>query len=509
MTRRRPPLLALAALLGALTLAAAACSGGGSSAGRSERSSTTARPPGTTATTAGRAFVPQPLRWEGCEEGECASLRVPLDPARPDGPTIELALARVRARDPDARIGSLLVNPGGPGVGGTGFAAAAASRLPDAVRDRFDVVGWDPRATGRSTRVECGDRLDYLFDVDVAPDDAAERAALEAAGRRFADACAAGSGDLLAHLSTADTVQDMELIRQALGDDRLTYVGFSYGTYLGARYAETFPDRVRALILDGALDPSLDLEQTNVQQAQGFGRSLDAFLGWCASTRCSFGGGDPRAAYESLRARIDARPLTRAGRTLGPSQLDLAVASPLYLGRPAYEHLADALRDAAAGDPGALLDVFDTYVGRDPDGRYDGEWAAFLATSCADGPTVPVADFVAMQARAGMAAPDFGAENVGLGFTCSVWPVAAAEQVPRPARAPSAPPIVVIGTTGDPATPAAWATSLATQLGSGRVVVVDGTSHTSLLNGNRCLDAIAAPYLVDLVAPASGRTCPG
>jgi len=503
MVRHRPPGLVF---LLALALAAAGCSDSGSSARAPRRAPTTTTAPAST-TTLG-PFVPAPLQWQRCADGECATLRVPLDPARPQGATIDLALSRVRARDQGARIGSLLVNPGGPGAPGTGFAPVVASRLPDAIRDRFDVVGWDPRGTGRSTRVDCGDRLDYLFDLDVAPEDAAERAALEASGRRFADACAAGSGPMLPHLTSDDSVQDMELIRRALGDERLTYAGFSYGTYLGARYAQAFPDHVRALVLDGALDPSLDLEQTNVQQAQGFERALDAFFAWCASRQCSFrNGGDPRVAYETLRASVDAHPMTDSGRTFGATQLDLAVAAPLYLGADGYPDLAAALRAAQRGDPSALLDQFDEYVGRNRDGTYNGEWAAFLATGCADGPNPTIPAFFAMQARAAVAAPDFGADNVGLGFPCSVWPAPAPVQTPRPVSAPTAPPIVVVGTTGDPATPVQWATALASELGSGRLVTVEGTSHTSLLNGDRCLDAIATAYLVDLVAPATAQTC--
>jgi pimeloyl-ACP methyl ester carboxylesterase len=490
----------------------AGCSGGSTrpAARRSSPSSSaTALAPSTAPTPATDApFVPAPLQWRGCDLGECATLVVPLDPARPRGPTIDLALARVPARNGGARLGSLLVNPGGPGVAGASFAPTVARRLPAAVRDRFDVVGWDPRGTGGSTRVQCGDRLDYLFAVDAAPDDAAQRTALERAGQRFADACAAGSGELLAHLATSDTVQDMELIRQALGDPALTYAGFSYGTYLGARYAQTFPTHVRALVLDGAIDPALDFEQTNVQQAQGFGRSLQAFLDWCDATGCSFRQGRPaRAAYDALRASIDAAPLERGGRSLGPTQLNLAVAAPLYLGRQGFPELAAGLRAAQGGDPGPLLADFDRYVGRESDGTYDGEWAAFVATSCADGPNLPVATFVAVQARAAVAAPDFGAENVGLAFPCSVWPVTAARQTPQPATAPGAPPILVVGTTGDPATPFAWAQALAAQLGSGRLVTVAGSTHTSLLNGNRCLDAIAAAYLVDGTVPAPGRSC--
>lgn len=492
----------LRALLAVCVLALAACSSAGSAA----------KPSTTTTTSAGErtASTSDALSWRDCSAGECATLKVPLDAAAPDGEQIDLALARVRAAKPQERIGSLLINPGGPGAPGTEFVQAVESQLPEAITDRFDIVGWDPRGTGSSSPVDCGKRLDYLFDVDTAPDDPTELAALEAASQRFADTCARRSGDLLRHITSLDTVGDMDRIRAALREEKLTFAGFSYGTYLGALYAQAYPDRVRALLLDGAVDPAVPVDEVSIQQAKGFEASIEAFLDDCAHrTSCAFHhDGDPGAALNALRARIDKKPMRGDnGRVLGPSQLDIALAAPLYSGASGYRILASALKAADDGDPSKLLDLFDEYMLRAPDGTYSTEWPAFLAISCADGPDLDTATAVALQARAATEAPIFGASNVGLSFPCAYWPFPPANPVAAPVSAPGAPPIVVVGTTGDPATPVAWSEGLARELGA-RLVTVDGTTHTSSLDGNPCLDRALTAYFLRLQPPKPGLRCP-
>ena len=512
--RLRPFLFALATV----PLVLSACSGGSSDAKTSTPSSspapttppTTATPAAPTATSETGGFVPAPLRWHECEGDECATLKVPLDYKNPAGEQISLALKRVPASDSSRRIGSIVVNPGGPGAPGADFAVAVASRLPEAVASRFDVVGWDPRGTGASTAVDCGNHLDYLFDPDAAPDTPRELQAVEDAGRHFANDCAARSPALLPHLSSRDTVRDLEIIRAALGDSKLSYIGFSFGTNYGALYAEMFPDRVRALVLDGAVDPALSIQDVDIQQANGFGQSLQSFMDFCAaSSSCAFRhDGKPRPAYDALHARVDREPIRmRNGRVFGQTQLDIAIAALLYGGRQAYGEIADGLHQLEGGDPSSLLRNFDDYVGRSGNGTYSSDWAAFIASSCADGPNLTVPDFEALQAKAAVDAPDFGAINVGLGFACSYWPVPGANAVPTPIHGAGAPPIIVVGTTGDPATPVAWARNLVGELGSGRLITVDGTTHTSLLSHNRCLDAAVASYLVELVPPAPDLRC--
>lgn len=469
---------------------------------------------------AGRALTGV-LRWRPCRGGECARLSVPLRPDGRGGARIRLALFRARAAGPGGRrLGPLLVNPGGPGAPGIPLARHLARTLPGELRDRFDVVGWDPRGAGASTAVDCGDRLDPLFAVDTAPDTPAELAELGRVSRAFARRCARRSGELLAHVSTDDTVADLERIRRALGAERLSFLGYSYGTLLGARYAAAHPRRVRAMVLDGAIDPSLDLEALLIGQARGFDQALAAALAACDADRsCPLHDRDrsgerhgvARAAYDRLRARVERSPIRGRvdgeWRTLGPAHLDLAVGAALYGGPDGDRVLRDAIAAGLDGDPGPLLRLFDAYVGRRGGGRYSNLWPAFLATSCRDGPRVTEADMPGLLARAARAAPDFGPASVGLGWPCAVWPVPAVRPGPAPVAAPEAPPILVVGTTGDPATPYAWAVALAAQLGSGRLVTVTGRGHTSTFAGNRCLDRLVTAYLLDGALPAAGARC--
>ncbi len=360
---------------------------------------------------------------------------------------------------------------------------------------------------GRAEPVDCGTNLDARFATDSSPDDPAELAALEQSAKDLVAACVRRSGDLLAHISTADTVQDLDVLRAALGDDRLTYMGFSYGTFIGALYAQRYPDHVRALVLDGAIDPALPVEDVAIQQAQGFDASLARFLAWChARSSCAFhGGGDVRRAYDALVRKADATTGGGSDR-LGPTQFDIAVAAVLYGGEPEFPTLASSLRADEQGDTSRLLSLYDSYVGKTGD-SYDSEWPAFIAISCADGPNLSVAAMEALQRRAAAAAPDFGAANIGLGFECAYWPYPPTRTAVGPVHAQTQVPLLVVGTRGDPATPFSWAESLTNQLGTARLVAVDDSTHTASLNGNRCLDAILVRYLVDLVPPASGTAC--
>jgi pimeloyl-ACP methyl ester carboxylesterase len=495
-------LRALLAVCVVALVALAACSSGGERAQPPEAGSSS---------TAERRPETGTLDWDDCGEGECATLRVPLDASDPTGEQIELALAREPAAKADERIGSLVINPGGPGSPGTDFVQTVAAGLPESITDRFDIVGWDPRGSGHSSPVDCGTKLDYLFDVDTAPDDDGERTALAETSARFARACEQRSGDLLGHIASIETVHDMERIRAALGDEKLTYLGLSYGTYLGALYAQEYPDRVRALVLDGAVDPALPLDAVSLEQAKGFERSLDAFLEDCARRkRCAFhNDGDPRAALDALRARVEREPIEgRDGRHLGPTRLDVALAAPLYAGAGGYNLLARALADAQDGKPDGLLRFFDDYMLRDASGSYAAEWPTFIAVSCADGPGIDPDEITPMQERAARQAPYFGASNIGLGAACAYWPVPPVNAVPTAVTAPDSPPLVVVGTTGDPATPVAWADGLARELGNARLITVEGTTHTSSLDANPCLDRALTAYLVRLEPPNPGLRCP-
>jgi pimeloyl-ACP methyl ester carboxylesterase len=451
------------------------------------------------------------LEWRECDSGECADLTVPLDYEDPAGTTIEVALIRLPAREPDRRVGSLLVNPGGPGASGVDFVRNSAFAFPDELRDRFDLVGFDPRGTGETVPVSCVESLDDVLALDYSPDSPGERVALEAGVRELTDACAAGNADVLPHISSQDTVRDMDRIRQAVGDAKLTYVGFSYGTYLGALYANFFPDKVRALVLDGAVDPELSSVETNLQQAAGFERSLSAFLDRCSEDEdCAFhNGGEPHRAFDELVVAVDGNPLPAAdGRRLGPNELDLGVAQALYAGELGWGELADALGAAADGDGTELLALSDQYTRRRDDGTYGGLLESFWAIGCIDGPSIgPPGDFPALEEEFQQAAPRFGVTFLYSGLVCSYWPVEPAPD-PGPLTAPGADPILVVGTTGDPATPLQWAESLAGALDSGVLVAAEGEQHTSVFfAGNSCVDRIALRYLIALEVPDDGTRC--
>ncbi|GMU79206.1 MAG: proteinase [Acidimicrobiia bacterium] len=452
------------------------------------------------------------LQWRSCGDGfECATLTVPVDEASPGLGTVDLAVIRAPARDPERRIGSLVMNPGGPGGSGVDFLRDAAGSFTE-LRERFDLVSWDPRGVGRSDRVDCDYDMARYYALDFTPDNEVERAAFVAGIQSFVDACVASEGEWLRHIGTDATVRDLDRLRAALGDERLTYLGFSYGTVIGARYAAAHPDRVRALVLDGAVDPALDAEALQVQQSAGFEGVLDGFLRWCArTTRCAFHhDGDSAEALDALRARVDREglpvPGSRPPRVLSPTEFDLGLAAVLYEGRGGYEYLGDALEAAREGDGAAMADLSDSYTERRGDGTYGGIEESFLAISCADGPPVGgVADVRAIEARAEAVAPRTGPGIVNNSLACALWPFQGPPA--RAIRAPDAPPIVVIGTRRDPATPLAWAEALARQLESGVLVTAPGAQHTAYGLGNRCVDRTVERSLIEGIAPKRDVDC--
>lgn len=517
----------VAALACALGLAVAACTG--ETISKEEvaaiRASPTTSPdhtttPPTPPTDGATGELEPRLEWGSCDAfdtaatafssaGECAALFVPRDHFAVDAtavgaPTLTLAVRRLPAREPDDRIGAILFNPGGPGAPALDLPDALADQLPRKLRDRFDLIGWDPRGVGQSAGVDCETGLDSFVAADRSPDDADEIDALVDASRALADACAASDdADLLPYLSTSQTVEDMEWIRRALGDEQLGYLGFSYGTYIGGRYAETHPERVGSFVLDGPVDPSVQPAEMIEQQGIGFDRALQAFLDACsADDECAFhAGGDTAGAFDKLMRAIDAESLyAEAGgeeRGLGPGEADLGVAVALYSGDAAYELLAEALAEAATGDGSELLRFADLYTGRVGDDRYDGSLTAFFATACIDAPQL---DFDAMAAtadRLGEVAPRLGLAGLWLGLPCTYWPVPAdPDATPHALVVPPATPILVTGTTGDPATPVEWARSLADQLGV-PLLLADSAQHSALFAGDACIDEAIFEFLLD------------
>jgi pimeloyl-ACP methyl ester carboxylesterase len=436
-------------------------------------------------------------------------LRVPLDYGNPAGRTIDLALDRHAATG--IKIGSLLINPGGPGASGVDSLDYVVSLLSSSVVQHFDVIGFDPRGVDRSAPIHCisGPQLDRFLDLDPAPETEAGFQALVDASRAFDQGCEAMSGDVLPYMNTENAARDMDEIRQAVGDQKLTYLGFSYGTFLGATYADLFPGRVRAMVLDGAVDPSIDPLTGNMDQSAAFDQQLDSFFADCAGhPSCLWKpGGDLHAGFDALMARIAAKPLPAAGnRTLGPGDAYYGVAQALY-DRATWSDLAAALESAGRGDGTPLIRLFDEYAQRGPDGTYGNEIAASNAISCMDQPWPRDINVIRQAATvAKQRAPEFGEADLLGGITCSLWPVAASGR-PHAIHAPGSPPIVVIGTTGDPATPYAEAQALASQLQRGVLITRIGDGHTGY-RSSACVRSHVDLYLTTLAVPAAGLSCP-
>lgn len=435
---------------------------------------------------------------------ECARLEVPLDYAAPEGRTAQVAVLR-HATDARGRIGSLVVNPGGPGGSGTQLAAYLSGTFGDGP---FDLVGFDPRGIGASTpKLDCltgPEELEYRADLDTDPTPAGVAAA-EAETRDYVAKCVERSGgaDVLANAGTRDVARDLDVLRAVLGDRKLTYLGYSYGTYIGTTYAEMFPGNVRALVLDGAVDPAQPSEDEFVAQLAAFQDAFDVYAADCATDADCPLGTDPAAATAAFQAL--ARPLVTApvpataGRTLGYNDAVTAVISALY--QPSgWPTLTAGLRELKGGTGSGLLALADSYHQLDTD--------ALTIVRCVDDERVTDrAEAAALYRRLAEVAPfaDAGTPIVPALDACGLWPVppTAARHVPH---APGLPTVLVVSTTGDPATPYASGVALAAALDA-RLLTVEGTQHGAVGLGWSCVDDVAADYLVDLTLPAEGTRC--
>jgi pimeloyl-ACP methyl ester carboxylesterase len=451
---------------------------------------------------------PVALQWQPCESGfECAVLPVQLDADDPSAGAVDLAVTRRLATDQAQRIGSLVVNPGGPGASAVEYLQSAWQQVPEPVRARFDLVALDPRGVGRSSPVRCLDTagLDTYFALDPDPDDDAELQALQEGNRRLVDGCAATSGRVLPYVSTADAARDLDLLRASLGDEGLTYLGYSYGTSIGAAYLERYPGNVRAMVLDGGIDPSLTWDALLEGQSTGFDTALAAFLEDCERTRCAFRrqvDGELGVAYDALAARVEREPLRGDGaRTVGPGEFSLGVGAGLYSRANGWPAIAQGLAQAQRGDGQTLLALSDSYLSRDGDG-YANISEANLAVNCTDRPWPrDVRPYLELADRVEAAAPRFGRAIALSGLACALWPVEA-ERRPGPVAGEGAPPVVVIGTTRDPATPYAWSQALAAQLSSGVLITYDGDGHTVYRTGApECVRGAVDAYLLTATAP--------
>lgn len=507
---RRLPLATVAALL-----LLAACGGDGSTdvidsvdaTSTSSLDTTTATDPDSTDPTDTTAAID----WDDCgvENVDCAFLSVPLDYSDPDGERIDLFVARHNALDPENRIGSLLVNPGGPGFGGSVLAFAATQIYSEAILDRFDIIGWDPRGTGESVpAVDCVDDYDEWFtEGDITPDTDEERQETIDSTQDFVELCLENNADFIAHVGTNNSARDMDSIRQALGEEKISYFGFSYGSELGAVWATLFPETVRAAILDGAADPNSDAIDASIQQRRGFEEALGRFLARCSSDRvCAFhNGGDAEGAFDELMEFIDENPLpTREGRPDLTRGMALTAVGQAMYDQMYWSTLENALATAADGDGSQLLDLWDAYYQRQPDGTYGNELEAFLAIGCADEEerfTVEEADSFVPRIQA--VAPRFSPYTIG-DYSCTFWPAALDPRVD--VTGVGAGPIVVIGTTGDASTPLESTRNMAEALEDGRLVIVDAEQHTGY-SASACAQDVVDRYLIDLEAPENDTRC--
>ncbi|MGW7384578.1 alpha/beta hydrolase [Streptomyces sp. NPDC054794] len=520
--RTRAASRATVGLLAAAALLVSGCSSGSSttSTGNAADAALAALPRATPSALS--PYYGQKLTWRSCGASgfECATLKAPLDYDKPSAGDIRLAVARKRATGKAKPLGSLMVNPGGPGGSAIAYLQQYAGiGYPAGVRARYDMVAMDPRGVARSEPIKCldGRQMDTYTETDVTPDDQKEANALVGQYKKFAEGCGAHSARLLRHVSTVEAARDMDILRAVLGDPKLNYVGASYGTFLGATYAGLFPKRVGRLVLDGALDPSLSARDLNLQQTAGFETAFQAFAKDCVRhSDCPLGGKGttPAKVGANLKAffrKLDAHPIPTGdadGRKLGEALATTGVIAAMY-DESQWPQLREALTAAMKHNDGAgLLALSDSYYERDSKGRYTNLMFANAAVNCLDLPAAFTGqDQVKRSLRSfEKASPVFGDGLAWASLNCTYWPVKPTGS-PHRIEARGAAPIVVVGTTRDPATPYPWARSLSRQLASGRLLTYVGDGHTAYGRGSSCIDSAIDTYLLRGTPPARGKRC--
>ena len=488
---------------------------------------------GCSSVVAGRAVLAepkmgQPVSWGPCRPAgggggealtfpagaQCGEIAVPVSYDDPNGDVATLALIRFPATG--EKIGSLIINPGGPGESGVEAATGIVESLAPQVRERFDLVGFDPRGVGGSTpALWCNsdadnDRLRADPMVDYSPEGVAR---IERITKEFIERCVDKMGpDFLANVGTANVARDLDVLRAAVGDDKLNYLGYSYGTRIGAAYAEAYPEKVRAMILDGAVDPNADPIQADIDQAEAFQKAFNDYAADCAKDVGCPLGSDPAKAVDVYRDLVDPlvdKPLpTRDPRGLSYSDAIVGTIMALYSPN-LWRHLTSGLTEMTKGRGDTMLALADMYMRRDAQGRYTNATDARVSINCVDQPAITDrAKVVEEDRRLREVAPfmSYGefTGNAPLS-TCAFWPVPPTS-TPHAVSAPGLPPVMVVSSTGDPATPYQAGVDLAEQLG-GSLLTFNGTQHTVVFQGEQCVDDYAAAYLIDLTLPPAGATC--
>ncbi len=461
-------------------------------------------------------FYSQVLSWKSCEGGfQCATAKAPLDWANPSAGEISLALIRKTATG--TRLGSLLVNPGGPGGSGYDFIKDSVDYATDArLQSSYDIVGFDPRGVNHSTPVKCYQdpaELDaYLYDIYPGTPGSDEwLAAANSTMKKFGERCLELTGPLLGDVDTPSAARDMDMLRAALGDDKLNFLGYSYGTLLGQVYAELFPTKTGRLVLDGAVDPAASDFEGTVTQAKGFESALKAFLADCSGQDdCPFTGSvdDSLLEIRALLDGLDASPLRNSdGRQLGSSAMFTAIILPLY-NADNWMYLRQLFAKVKQGDASYAFQLADSYNGRNEDGTYnDNQTEAFIAINCLDAHGDGNVDEMRTEAaELKQVAPVFGPQMSWGGTGCPNWPVPA-KRDRAPIVAKGSADILVVGTTNDPATPYSWAQTVASTLEHGHLITYTGEGHTAYNKSNSCVNDAVDDFFVNGTVPASDPQC--
>ncbi|CAB4882116.1 unannotated protein [freshwater metagenome] len=457
-------------------------------------------------------FYGQKVQWRNCGDADCTSVKVPLDYADPQGSTMDLAVSRVAATG--TRIGSLFVNPGGPGGSAFDYAKAASAIVSGPVHEAYDIVGVDPRGVAKSDPVEClsDAQRDSLVSADSTPDTPAEEALIAAVSALPATECLAKADPEARFMGTVNAARDLDIVRAVVGDPAFNYLGKSYGTYLGEVYAELFPGTVGRMVLDGVLPADLDLAELSRGQADAFEVAFADFARDCSEhDSCPFDGTGPEVARQlrEYLVSLDSKPVAVGKRVINEGVATYAVLSFLYFPSSDYGRLRGALdRLVTQGDGADLLGLLDERTSRGPDGRYlDNSTDAFYAVTCADRPYQATVDEVrALAQEWSVDAPTFGASIAWGLLACNDWPSIPDAPITKVTATGSA-PILVVSTTHDPATPYAWGQQLAASLDNAVLLTWDGYNHTAYNEGSDCIGDAVDGYLLRGTMPAAGTVC--